>query len=305
MFGLIPHIGRPRSNEASRIPPGGIRPNSLPSVSCVITFRSRIPRTITLQGGFLWPFLNCQNRKVTMNVKNKHRAVIEFFLLEGCTSQGMVMRLRNVYGSVAYCRASVFRWISEVRCGNGELRNEGRPGKPYRHEIDAIRSILQELPNASLRPDAKILSILPETVRMHMSRIGYTRKTLRWIPHSLICEPKQVCLKCVCSYIPNSAHNELQHLVTRQESRFYSEYVRDWICTARDENTFEVENGTAALENSAGRFMESPQVPWCSPISPFIQKMVKNWTNKLNQWFGSVNSQKAVASQKLEKPFPG
>jgi hypothetical protein len=74
-----------------------------------------------MQDGFLWPFLNCQNRKVTMNVKNKHRAVIEFFLLEWCISQEIVLRLRNVHDLVAYCRASVFRWISEVHRGNAEL----------------------------------------------------------------------------------------------------------------------------------------------------------------------------------------
>jgi hypothetical protein len=48
-----------------------------------------------------------------------------------------------VHGQDAYCRASVFRSIQEAHRGNEELRNEGRSGRPCRHEVDAaIRSIL-------------------------------------------------------------------------------------------------------------------------------------------------------------------
>jgi hypothetical protein len=62
---------------------------------------------------------------MTMEVKDKQRAVIEFLLFEGCAGEEIVIRLRNVYGSAAYYRASVFRWINEVPGCNEELRNEG------------------------------------------------------------------------------------------------------------------------------------------------------------------------------------
>jgi hypothetical protein len=85
----------------------------------------------------------------------------------------------------------VFRWMNEFRRGNGELRNEGRPGRPYRYERDdALRSILRDDPNTSLRTVAGGFSISPETVRTHISRIGYTMKTLQWIPHALTSELK-------------------------------------------------------------------------------------------------------------------
>jgi hypothetical protein len=148
-----------------------------------------MPKAIAPQGGFLWPSLNFQNRKVRMNVEAKQRAVIEFLLLERYAGEEIAIRLRNVCGLAACCHALVLRWISEIRRGNEELRNEGRPGRPYRHETNAaIQSILQEDPNPSLRTIAETLSILPETVRIQMSRIGHTLKTLRWIPHALACE---------------------------------------------------------------------------------------------------------------------
>jgi transposase len=115
-----------------------------------------------------------------MDVKSKQRAVMEFLLVEGCAGDEIAARLQNMYGEDAYCRASMFRWIQEIGRGSEELRNEGRPGRPCRHEADAaIGSILQDEPSASLRTIAETSAISPETVRTHMARIGYTLRALR------------------------------------------------------------------------------------------------------------------------------
>jgi hypothetical protein len=58
---------------------------------------------------------------VTTEIKGTEQAVIEFLVLKGLTREEIALRLRNVYGSTAYCRASVFKWISEVRRDNEEL----------------------------------------------------------------------------------------------------------------------------------------------------------------------------------------
>jgi ABC-type transporter Mla subunit MlaD len=79
--------------------------------------------------------------------------------------------------------------MNEVRRGNEELRNEGRLGRPYRYETDAaLGSVLRADPNVSRPTTADTLSISPETVRTHMSRIGDTLKSLRWIVHALASE---------------------------------------------------------------------------------------------------------------------
>jgi hypothetical protein len=78
-----------------------------------------------------------------MDVEQKQLIAIEFLLLEGCEDDDLVFRLQNAYGRDEYCRDSVFRWMHEIRCGNEELRNEGRLGRPYRYETDvALRLIL-------------------------------------------------------------------------------------------------------------------------------------------------------------------
>jgi hypothetical protein len=117
----------------------------------------------------LQSFLNGGTGKVTMDLKQKQRAVIEFLLLEGCEGDDIVFRLQNAYGRDAYCWASVFRWMNEICRGSEEIRNEGRLGRPYRYETDAaLRSILRNDLNASLLTMADTLSISPETVRTHI-----------------------------------------------------------------------------------------------------------------------------------------
>jgi hypothetical protein len=55
-----------------------------------------------------------------MDVKQKQWVGIEFLLLERCEGDDIVLRLQNAYGQDAYCRASVFREMNEIRRGNEE-----------------------------------------------------------------------------------------------------------------------------------------------------------------------------------------
>jgi hypothetical protein len=83
-----------------------------------------VPFPITLQNWksaaqpseILQIFRNGGTGNVTMDVKQKQRAVIEFLLLEWCEGNNIVLRLQNAYG-----RASVFRWMNEIRRGKKEL----------------------------------------------------------------------------------------------------------------------------------------------------------------------------------------
>jgi hypothetical protein len=229
-----------------------------PNISRVMTFRFCIPKMMTRQVGFLEPFLNCQNREVTINAKDRQRSVIEFRVIERCAGEEIMICLRNVYGSSACCRASIFRGISELCRGNEELRKEGRPGKRHRQETHAaIRSILQDDPNASLRAIAETLSISPDTIRTHVRRMGYTLTNLHWIAHALIYELKQVHLTMCVQLLPKArahADDNSLHLVMGDKSLFYDDYIRDRIWAARDENTPEVQKSMLTVSGNSHRF---------------------------------------------------
>jgi hypothetical protein len=56
-----------------------------------------------------------------------------------------------------------------------------------------------------------------ETARRHMSQIGDTLKALRWIPHALTCELKQIHLSMRSQSLPKlrpHAHANWRHLIT-------------------------------------------------------------------------------------------
>jgi predicted DNA-binding protein YlxM (UPF0122 family) len=120
--------------------------------------------------------------------------------------------------------------MNEICRGNEELRNDGRAGRPYRHETDAVlRSILRYDPDTSLRIIADTLSISPETVCTHILRMGYTLKSLRWILQALTNEPKQVRFDLCLQLLPKlrtHAHGHWRRLIAGDESWFYWEYVR-------------------------------------------------------------------------------
>jgi hypothetical protein len=80
-----------------------------------------------------------------------------------------------------------------------------------------------------------------------MSRIAYTLKSSRWIPHALTRKLKQIgfdlCLE-LFPKLPARADDNWLHFAKGNKSWFCYEYIRDRIWTARDENMPEVENRT-------------------------------------------------------------
>jgi hypothetical protein len=113
------------------------------TISCLFPFILHNWKKASQPNEILRIFLNGGTGKVTMDVKQKQRAVIEYLLLEECEGDGIVPRLQNASHRDAYCRASGFRWMNEICCGKEELRNEGHTGRPNRYEMDAaLGSIL-------------------------------------------------------------------------------------------------------------------------------------------------------------------
>jgi hypothetical protein len=169
------------------------------------------------------------------------------------------MRLQSVYGSAAYCRVSVFKWISKVRRGNEE-----RPGICYQHETDAaIGPILQEDANASLRTITETLTTSSETVRTYMSRIGYTPKTLRWIFHALTCELKQVRLTQCLQLLSKLRGHTRQLAASRHGGRML---VLLRVCSRSNgqqgmKTQMKPKTGPVRPEKYAVRCMECPRVP--------------------------------------------
>jgi hypothetical protein len=127
-----------------------------------------------------------------------------------------------------------------------------------------------------LRTIAETPSISLEMDHKHMSRIGHTLKTLRWIPQALTRGLKQVRLSMCLQFLPKlraHAQDNWRHLVTGYESWFYYEDVRDRIWAAREENTPEVTDRAIASRQSMLAVLLNPHwfhvVPMLPPSALF------------------------------------
>jgi hypothetical protein len=84
-------------------------------------------------------------------------------------------------------------------------------------------------------------------VHIHMARIAYTLKSLRWIPHVPTSEPKQVRFDLrlqLLSKLRTHTHDNWRDLGTGDKNWFYYEYVRERRWTAQNKRMPEGENGT-------------------------------------------------------------
>jgi hypothetical protein len=71
------------------------RPNSVITISYLFTFIFQNWENVPQPSEILRIFLKAGTGKVTIDVKQKHPAVIEFLLLEGCEDDDVVLRLQN------------------------------------------------------------------------------------------------------------------------------------------------------------------------------------------------------------------
>jgi hypothetical protein len=200
-------------------------------------------------------------------------------------------------------RTNAFQYSygSTNRRGSEELRNEGHPGRPYRHETGAvIRSILQENSNASLRTIAETLSISLGMARTHLLQIGDTLKTLPWVLHALIYELKQGRLTKFLELPPKlRTHTIIGGISSRHESFFYDEDVRNRTETARDENMPEVENRTIPFRKTCSLFYGIStssmllQFFLLKPHSARHGSLIEIWSSwfRNSPWLGGVQGQ--------------
>jgi hypothetical protein len=87
----------PINNWTNHIPVSGIAPFQFQRISCVYGLIARNNLVRQRSCFILRQFVKDCIAKATMDVKENQRAMIEFLLLEGCTSDAILMRLQNVY----------------------------------------------------------------------------------------------------------------------------------------------------------------------------------------------------------------
>jgi hypothetical protein len=87
------------------------------------------------------------NRKMSMDKKQKQRALIKFMLFEGRLGDEIIIRFHNVPGETPNLRTTVLQKINKICSGNAELQ----PENSSRCETDRyIQNVIRDDPFASL-----------------------------------------------------------------------------------------------------------------------------------------------------------
>ena len=99
----------------------------------------------------------------------EQRYSISFLLKKQMQPKDIINEIQNTYGDDAYCVASIYFWIKEIKCGRKSLSNIPSEGRPIDDDVDYI--ISQQLkinPHISARKIAKKAHCSISTVLNHL-----------------------------------------------------------------------------------------------------------------------------------------
>jgi hypothetical protein len=111
--------------------------------------------------------------------------------------------------------------------------------------------MLRDNPFVLLCTIGEMQRISPETVRLHLLRIGDVLKAFHWVPHILTDDPKLIHIamcQTMLVALRVQEHNQWHNSVTGEESRFYFEHVRGRLLISSLENAPDYPNRTIVTE---------------------------------------------------------
>jgi hypothetical protein len=156
--------------------------------------------------------------------------------------------------------------------------------------------------------DREMLGISPETVQLHLLRIGYILKALHWVPHILTDNLKRIRFE-MCQTMLSATrvqdHNQWNNTVTGDESWFYFEYLRDCLWISSFDNTPHYSNRIMATEKHILTVFWNPRIPGRdnSPDRGIVQRgLVYIWKPRaITRLF--LSGGKAIWSEKVDGSY--
>lgn len=163
------------------------------------------------------------------------RKEIEILFFAGHKRSDIKKILDRRYSSNAPCLRTVQKWIERVKCGDTELKDAPRSGRPLivtcDKSIDRVQKAIQENPKFSLRALSGHLELSKDTVKkILIEYLGLKKLNARWVPFTLSESQKQTRIRSCKSIISIWDENwpELvDRIVTSDET---------WICYENADN---------------------------------------------------------------------
>lgn len=102
----------------------------------------------------------------------EQRYEISFLLKKQLQPTDIILEIQSAYGNDAYCAASIYFWIKEIKCGRKSLSNIPSEGRPLDDDVDYIISEQLKInPHISARKIAKKARCLISTVLNYLNHV--------------------------------------------------------------------------------------------------------------------------------------
>jgi hypothetical protein len=161
-------------------------------------------------------------------MKVNQREVVEYLHRKGPKPKAIYVDLVGTLGAEAVSHSTVTRWLRETRFTSNTQGLMFSESETHRDECDeAILSALQEYPFSSVRALSRVTHLSRTSVHRHLTQsLGYVRRHLHWVPHSLSADhkAKRVAMSGSLLHLLESLSlRSWSNAITLHESWFYHE----------------------------------------------------------------------------------
>ena len=117
--------------------------------------------------------------------KIKIRAIVWYHWKQGQSSRQTEKIINDLLGPSTVSKSNVAYWFKRFNDGDETLKDQDRSGRPIEVDDDEIIKLIERQSSISSQDIAEELGFTPQTVSLHLRRLGYTKKLDKWVPHQL------------------------------------------------------------------------------------------------------------------------
>ncbi|PNF30463.1 hypothetical protein B7P43_G12155 [Cryptotermes secundus] len=144
-----------------------------------------------------------------IEVRMKHRCVIEFLTAEQIVPTDIHRRLLKVYGDNTVDVSTVIRWVVRFNSGESEVHDKPRRGRPCSaatpHNEQRLDQLIRTDRRITTRELCARLNIGCNALEKMLEKLDYSKVCSRWVPRMLTQNHKTHRME-VCHHLATTAH---------------------------------------------------------------------------------------------------
>ena len=121
--------------------------------------------------------------------------------------------ITEIYGDIMDV-STCHRWFRKFKSGDFNLEDKERTGQPMKIDVHLLYELVEENPGLNTTELGAILEVDPETVSLHLHKIGKDLKCGLWIPKGLNDHQLNQRLSIAKSNLLRNKKNFLHRIIT-------------------------------------------------------------------------------------------